>query len=169
MILEFWIGHEMKRTSEWSEVETAIGRVLTELKSEGKGGGLSPGTVGAFHFFDLPEGSEVPKFAGNSIRLGVNRTTGYGGMTWWGEQMPEDPTQFFWMTKGKNPPSFDPRVTADPGFPKWYDRRNVIPIDEVEAALREFCSNKGKRPTVVDWEPSTANGQPITPAEGGVG
>ncbi|MFE1963256.1 Imm1 family immunity protein [Streptomyces sp. NPDC059479] len=163
MILEFWINGEMKRTSEWSEVEVAIGRVPAELESErAVPVGFDAGSIAAFHFFDIPAGSEVPRTAENALHVGLNRTTGYGGMTWWGEKIPESPNQFYWVTKSNNPPSFDPRVTADPGYPLWYDKQNVIPVDEVEAALKEFCLNKGKRPTVVEWEPGTVNGQSLS-------
>ncbi|MFF4755669.1 Imm1 family immunity protein [Streptomyces sp. NPDC002514] len=95
------------------------------------------------------------------LLVGVNRKTGYGGMIWWGEEIPEDPDQFYWVSCNENPPSFDPRVTADPGYPLWYDRKNVVPVEDIETALNEFCFNRGRRPTAVGWEPSTANGQPL--------
>ncbi|MFE2046616.1 Imm1 family immunity protein [Streptomyces sp. NPDC059477] len=152
----------MIRVSTVQEVEIAIGRALNELESERKVPlGFNAGSTGAFHVFDLPEGEKAPAVAESSLIVGVNRETGYGGMIWWGEVIAEDPDQFYWMSRGKNPPSFDPRVTADAGYPLWYQPRNVVPLERVEAALKEFCFNQGMRPTAVDWEPSTANGQPL--------
>ncbi|MEU3984139.1 Imm1 family immunity protein [Streptomyces sp. NPDC026672] len=160
MIVEFWINGEMKRTSAPQEVKIAIDRALNELESEREVPlGFDAGSIASFHVFDLPEGTEVPAVAENSLIVGVNRDSGYGGMIWWGEEIPEDPDQFYWVSHNETPPSFDPRVTSDPGYPLWYERCNVVPVDRVEAALKEFCFNQGKRPTVVDWEPSTANGQ----------
>ncbi|MEV6400549.1 Imm1 family immunity protein [Streptomyces sp. NPDC051907] len=127
--------------------------------------GFYPGAIGSFHVFDIPAGLEVPETAENSLIVGVNRDTGYGGMIWWGEEVPEDPDRFYWVAKNRNPPNFDPRVTADPGYPLWYDKRNVVPMEEVKAALEEFCFNGGRRPTVVEWEPGTANGQRLNPEE----
>ncbi|MEU2502994.1 Imm1 family immunity protein [Streptomyces pseudogriseolus] len=162
MIIEFWINGEMKRVSKPQEVEIAIYRALNELESEREVPvGFDPGSTGAFHVFDLPEEGEVPAVADNSLTVGVNRETGYGGLIWWGEEIPEDPDQFYWVSHNSNPPSFDPRVTADPGYPLWFNQQNVVSLEKVEAALREFCFNQGKRPTVVDWEPSTVNGQPL--------
>ncbi|MFB7779701.1 Imm1 family immunity protein [Streptomyces bauhiniae] len=77
--------------------------------------------------------------------------------------MPEDPEQFFWVTKGRVVPKVDPRVTADPGYPLWYQRRSVVPSTDVKAAILEFCHNDGRRPTIVEWEPSTPSGQPLRP------
>ncbi|MDX2850982.1 Imm1 family immunity protein [Streptomyces sp. PA03-3a] len=162
MIVEFWINGVMGRVSEPRDVEIAISRALNELESEREVAvGFDAGSVAAFHVFNLPAGAEIPAVAENSLMLGVNRQTGYGGMIWWGEEDPDAPDQFYWVSHNENPPSFDPRVTADPGYPLWYERRNVVTVDVIEAALTEFCVNHGKRPTVVGWEPSTANGQPL--------
>ncbi|MFD3442618.1 Imm1 family immunity protein [Streptomyces sp. NPDC058685] len=160
MIVEFWIGGEKNLAFERHEVQSAIDRALNELESEQEVPvGFYAGTIASFHVFDIPAGVEVPRYADNALTLGVNRATGYGGMTWWGEEIPEDPEIAHWITISRNPPSFDPRVTADPGYPLWYDRRNVVPVGEISAALEEFCFNNGKRPAIVEWEPGTVNGQ----------
>ncbi|MFF1511919.1 Imm1 family immunity protein [Streptomyces sp. NPDC058326] len=163
MIIEFWIDGEMNRVSGRHEVEVAVDRVINELEAEREVPiGFYPGTIASFHVFDIPEGAEVPEVAENSLIVGVNRTTGYGGMIWWGEEIPEDPNQFYWVTRNEDPPSVDPRVTADPGHPLWYDRRNVVPLTDIKSALVEFCFSGGKRPVSVEWEPSTANGQRLS-------
>ncbi|GGV87569.1 hypothetical protein GCM10010294_69600 [Streptomyces griseoloalbus] len=147
MIVEFWINGQMGRASTPGEVEIAISRTLTELESERKVPvGFDPGTTASFHVFDLPAGAAVP----NSLTVGINRTTGYGGMIWWGEQIPEHPEQFYWVTRSGQPPDVDPRVTADPCFPLWYDKRNVVPMQKVKDALEEFCFNLGRRPAAVE-------------------
>nr|CAK50885.1 conserved hypothetical protein [Streptomyces ambofaciens]CAK51123.1 conserved hypothetical protein [Streptomyces ambofaciens] len=150
----------MERATTRQGVDVAITRALAELESERKVSvGFDPGTTASFHVFDIPADAEVPKTAENSLTLGVNRATGYGGLIWWGEQFLEDTGHLTWVTKGDNPPTFDPRVTADPCYPLWYDKQNVVPLQKVQDALREFCFNGGSRPTVVEWEPSTVNGQ----------
>lgn len=160
MIVEFWLNGEMRRVSQRDEIESAITRVMSELEAEREVPvGFDPGTTATFHAFDIPAGSEVPQVAENALVVGVNRATGYGGLTWWGEEVPENPDQLYWVTKNETPPSFDPRVTADPCYPLWYDKRNVIPLEEVRAAIEQFCFTGGKRPTIVSWDPSTVNGQ----------
>ncbi|MFE8975833.1 Imm1 family immunity protein [Streptomyces cyaneofuscatus] len=160
MIVEFWIGGERNFASSRSEVQNAVARALAELKSERQVPvGFSAGTKASFHVFDIPAGSEIPRFADNSLIVGVNRDTGFGGMTWWGEKIPEYGDQVYWITKNEDPPAFDPRVTADPGHPLWYDRRNVLPVGQIAAAIEEFCLDNGRRPTLVSWEPGTVNGQ----------
>ncbi|MFF1417334.1 Imm1 family immunity protein [Streptomyces sp. NPDC058280] len=58
-----------------------------------------------------------------------------------------------------------PQLRPDPCYPLWFDKQNVVPLDKVRAALEEFCFNDGKRPTSVDWEPGTMNGQRLEPQE----
>ncbi|MER6853750.1 Imm1 family immunity protein [Streptomyces flaveolus] len=161
MIVEVWFDAERNRISEPHEVDAFIARVMKELKSERKVAvGFDPGSTATFHVFDAPEG-EVPDRADNSLTVGLNRAAGYGGMIWWGEEIPENPDQFYWVTKGTNLPSYDPRVTADPGYPLWYQGRSVVPAEKVRAAIEEFCYRNGKRPTVVEWEPCNPSGQPL--------
>ncbi|MGW1813048.1 Imm1 family immunity protein [Streptomyces sp. NPDC002125] len=160
MIFEVWIGGERNRVSDQCEVRRLIERALSELESERDVPiGFHAGTIASFHVFDVPAGSELPRFADNALTVGVNLATGYGGFTWWGEEVVENPDQEHWVSRNPNPPSFDPRVTADPGYPLWYDKRNVIPVEKVAAVIEEFCFNKGRRPSLVEWEPGTVNGQ----------
>ncbi|MFJ3213988.1 Imm1 family immunity protein [Streptomyces flaveolus] len=163
MIVELWIDGEMQRISSSNEVDIAITRVMNELESERKVPvGFDPGSTATFHVFDAPAG-ELPDRAENSLTVGLNRATGYGGMIWWGEEIPDNPEQFYWVSKSADPPSYDPRVTADPGYPLWYQRRSVVPAEKVRAAIEEFCYRNGKRPTVVEWEPCNPSGQPLQP------
>jgi hypothetical protein len=160
MIVEFWIDDAKNLASNRHEVQSAIGRALAELESEREVPvGFHAGTIASFNVFDIPVGAEIPRFADNALTIGINRSTGYGGMTWWGEQVAENPDQAFWMTANENPPTFDPRVTADPCYPLWYDKRNVVPVGQIAAAVEEFCFNKGRRPTLLAWQPGTVNGQ----------
>lgn len=163
MIIECWIDGEMRRVSARCEVEAAISKALNELYSEGKASvGIDPGSIATFHVFDVLAESDLPDRAENSLTVGVNRRTGFGGMIWWGEEIRENPAQFHWVSKSENPPGFDPRVIADPGQPLWYDKQSCVSLKEVELALKEFCFNAGKQPTVVKWEPSTANGERLS-------
>ncbi|MEU3401781.1 Imm1 family immunity protein [Streptomyces filamentosus] len=160
MILEFRISGEVHHISEGIDIVKAIERTLQELEAEREVPvGFFPGTTASFHVFNIPAGSEVPRSAENSLVVGINRDTGYGGMTWAGEEIPEDPDQIWWILSNENPPQRDPRVIADQGYPLWYDKRNVLPLDAVKKALEEFCFGNGKRPQSVQWEPGTVNGQ----------
>ncbi|MFG2615801.1 Imm1 family immunity protein [Streptomyces anulatus] len=160
MIVEFWIGGKKNLAYDQREIHEAIVRTLEELESERKVPvGFHAGTIAAFHVYDIPVGAGFPEFADNALTVGINKATGFGGMTWWGEQIPEHPDQAHWVSRNRNPPDFDPRVTADPGHPLWFDRKNVLPIKEVASAIEEFCFNGGRRPACIEWEPSTVNGR----------
>ncbi|MFC8230711.1 Imm1 family immunity protein [Streptomyces sp. NPDC057287] len=160
MIVEVWIGGERNRVSGQNEVRKLVERVLNELESDRPVPiGFHAGAIASFHVFDVPVGAEIPRFADNALTVGLNRSTGYGGFTWWGEEIAENPDQAHWVSRNQDPPILDPRVTADPGYPLWYDRRNVIPMKEVAAVIEEFCFNKGRRPPHIEWEPGTVNGQ----------
>ncbi|WP_182546090.1 Imm1 family immunity protein [Halosaccharopolyspora lacisalsi] len=38
-------------------------------------------------------------------------------------------------------------MIGDPGYPRWYHPRHAIPLEQVEAAVREFCRRgTGDRP-----------------------
>ncbi|MFC8593247.1 Imm1 family immunity protein [Streptomyces atroolivaceus] len=160
MIVEVWIGAERNRVSDQHEVRKLIKRAMNELESERDVPiGFHAGTIASFHVFDVPAGREIPRFADNALTVGVNLATGYGGITWWGEEIPENPDQVHWVSRNQDPPNFDPRVTADPGYPLWYEKRNVIHAEQVASVIEEFCFNKGRRPSLIKWEPSTVNGQ----------
>lgn len=160
MIVEVWIGPERNLVSDQHEVRKLVERALNELESErAVPTGFHAGTIASFHVFDVPAEAEIPRFADNALTVGVNRATRYGGFTWWGEEIPENPDQAHWVSRNQNPPSFDPRVTADPGYPLWYDKRSVIPMEEVASVIEEFCFNQGRRPSLINWEPGTVNGQ----------
>ncbi|HEX3791273.1 MAG TPA: hypothetical protein VHW44_25650 [Pseudonocardiaceae bacterium] len=45
----------------------------------------------------------------------------------------------------------DPWVIADPGFPRWYHPRYVLPLKRVEQAVVEFCLTDGQQPASGDW------------------
>ncbi|MFG3399362.1 Imm1 family immunity protein [Streptomyces parvus] len=159
MIIEFWIGGIRQLAYDRDETREAIRRTLTELESERKVPvGFHAGTIASFHVHNVPAGAGVPEFADNAVTVGINTATGFGGMTWWGERIPEYPDHAHWVSRNRNPPDFDPRVTADPGYPLWFDRRNVLPVQEVALAIEEFCLGGGKRPTSIEWEPGTVNG-----------
>ncbi|MDG9687903.1 Imm1 family immunity protein [Streptomyces sp. DH18] len=159
MIVEFWIGGIKNLAYNQYEAREAIQRTLNELESERTVHlGFHAGTIASFHVHNVPLGAGLPEFADNALTVGINKDSGFGGMTWWGEQIPEYPDQAHWISRNRNPPDCDPRVTADPGYPLWFDRRNVLPVGKVALAIEEFCFNDGRRPTSTEWEPGTVNG-----------
>ncbi|MGW7090682.1 Imm1 family immunity protein [Streptomyces sp. NPDC054874] len=160
MIVEYWIDAEMHRASSRRDVEAGVSRALNELYSGGEPSiGIDSGSIAMFHVFDVSDESEIPDRAANGLTLGINQRTGFGGMIWYGEEIPENPSQFHWVSKSENPPDIDPRVIADPWEPLWYAKESCLPVGEIERSLREFCFEAGKRPTAVEWEPSSANGR----------
>lgn len=159
MIIEFWIGGIEEMAYGRPETQEAIWRTLNELQSERQVPvGFHAGTIASFHVHNVPLGTGVPDFSDDALTVGINTATGFGGMAWSGEQIPEYPDHAHWVSRNRNPPNFDPRVTVDPGCPLWFDKRNVLPVQEVALAIEEFCFNGGKRPNSIDWEPGTVNG-----------
>ncbi|WP_338672183.1 Imm1 family immunity protein [Streptomyces sp. SCSIO 30461] len=159
MIVEYWLDGEAYHVSARRDIDSAITKVIEALEWERPVPvGFFPGTVGEFHVFNVSEISEIPPYAENSLRIGINKETKFGGMTWSGEDS-EHSDHFHWITKNDSPPDFDPRVTSDDGHPLWYDRRNVIPIEKIRTAIEEYFFNGGLRPPSLEWEPGTVHGQ----------
>jgi hypothetical protein len=64
------------------------------------------------------------------------------------------------VSDNPRPPDFDPRVVADPGYPLFHDPSSTLPLDQVRAALEEFCySGVGDRPVSVQWIKGDINGR----------
>ncbi|MFI0242277.1 Imm1 family immunity protein [Streptomyces sp. NPDC016845] len=162
MIVELWVDGEMRRVSTQEDAEKAINEALTAIHPDDEvEAGIEPNSIATLHVYNVAEETNLPERPENSLTIGVNRRTGFGGMTWWGEEIPEDPTQFHWVSATDSPPELDPRVIADPWHPLWYGKYNCIPMKKVEMAVAEFWRSGGKRPTIVNWEPSTANGESL--------
>jgi hypothetical protein len=102
----------------------------------------------------LPQGSR-DWFPDNVLQIGVNRETGYGGLVWsasQGRAGKDYVSEYIWVTDNPSPPDFDPRVVSDPRVPYFFDPRSVLPLDQILAALEEFCSlETGDRPECVQW------------------
>ncbi|MEV7544918.1 Imm1 family immunity protein [Streptomyces sp. NPDC089915] len=160
MIVEASIDGETLRVDSEGEIVKLIARIMSDLKSELPAAvGIDPGTTASMHVFDVSNEAQMPPYAENSIRVGVNKATGYGGIVWWGPEVDGQPNEHYWVTDNDSPPDFDPRVTSDQCFPLWYDRRSAIAVTDVEQALWEFCTSKGMRPTAVRWVPADPSGQ----------
>lgn len=79
-------------------------------------------------------------FPDNDLHVVVNRLTGFGAVRCNNE----------WLSYNAALP-WDPQVTGDPCCPRWYQPRYVLPLEQVEQALREFCRTEGQRPTCIEW------------------
>lgn len=160
MIVEVSLNGETWRVSSEDEIRKLISHVIAELESERPAAvGIDPGTTASMHVFDVSNEADLPPYAENSLRIGVNRATGYGGLTWWGPELDGQPNEPYWVTDNDSPPNSDPRVTSDQCFPLWYDRISTIAVEDVAKAMMEFCSGKGARPATVKWARADASGQ----------
>jgi hypothetical protein len=100
----------------------------------------------------------------NHLQVGVNPATGYGGLVWYvspdrAERLGDEELQYAWVTDNPNPPEDDPLVVSDPCVPMCFDRRSTLPIEDIRAALEEFCrTGTGDRPESVGWVHGDING-----------
>jgi hypothetical protein len=101
----------------------------------------------------------------NYLKVSLNLDTGYGGLIWWVSPDRADATQdeddeYVWILDNPEPPSGNPSVLSDPGFPLFFSPRSVLPMSRVRAALEEFCLvGTGARPTCVAWTKGDLNGR----------
>ncbi|MFE7927531.1 Imm1 family immunity protein [Streptomyces sp. NPDC057456] len=100
----------------------------------------------------------------NHLRVAVNSSTGYGALVWFfngerAERVNNSISNNIWVSNNPTPPSFDPRVVSDPGYPLFHDPLSTIPVSEVRRALQEFCDAKtGDRPACIEWAKGEMNG-----------
>ncbi|MEV4252435.1 Imm1 family immunity protein [Spirillospora sp. NPDC049652] len=145
------------------EISALIDDVLKNLKSERLDlGYLSPGDSAVFMISDRYHTGDT-ELPNNFLQVSLNRSSGYGGLMWYVDDKHPMRGGIFdspWLSDNPHPPSFDPRVVANPGEPNFYDPRSTLPESDVRAALEEFCRNgNGYRPECIKWTEGDLNGR----------
>ncbi|MFD9398140.1 Imm1 family immunity protein [Streptomyces sp. NPDC060011] len=116
------------------------------------------GQSAEFTFTQRPEGSTggLLDFDGY-LHAAVNAQTGHGALKWMltrRSTVVMDPAiaDQVWLSDNPAPPTKDPNVIADPGFPLYHHPRSTLPVDRIRAAVEEYCrAGTGHRPTCIDW------------------
>ncbi len=163
MILSAFFNGEWVYGETAEEMERIVSIVMENLRGEGgEGWSYTPGSDAWFSIARERHSNEN-RAADNNLRVAINRRTGYGGLIWFvdgGSSRVGEVYESVWISDNPHPPSFDPRVVSDPGYPIFHDPASAIPIDRVHAALKEFClSGSGDRPGCIGWVPGEVNGQ----------
>ncbi|GHJ47277.1 hypothetical protein Cs7R123_46190 [Catellatospora sp. TT07R-123] len=165
MILNVFFRDGGASRGKWHHGETRhemldlVSRVMANLAFEDSASPwVSPGEDAWFCFAETRyenEGDEIARRPTSFLRVSVNRSTQFGALIWFAEGEPlrdSDGYGDIWVSENPVPPSFDPRVVADPGFPTFHSPRSTIQVSEVENALLEFCrAGTGRRPQSIQW------------------
>ncbi|MEV5795671.1 MULTISPECIES: Imm1 family immunity protein [unclassified Streptomyces] len=124
------------------------------------------GQTAEFTFTERSEGSTGGLLDFDSyLHVAVNARTGHGALMWMltrGSTVAMDPSiaDQVWLSDNPAPPSKDPNVIADPGFPLFHHPRSVLPVGRIRAAVEEYCrAGTGHRPTCIDWTPGQTSGR----------
>jgi hypothetical protein len=148
----------------WQEMMVLIGEVMENLQPERRDQPwIDAGETASFSFADRRHSASTRDWwPDNYLEISVNTETGYGGLAWFVTQdrvTKDDVSRYIWVSDNPAPPDFDPRVVGDPGVPYFYDPRSTLPLDDVRAALEEFCrTGTGDRPECVRWVHGEMNG-----------
>ncbi|MBB4963486.1 Imm1 family immunity protein [Saccharothrix violaceirubra] len=153
----------------WGGMSALITEVVENLKSERVDmPWIDPGEQACFMFADGRHFADNRDWwPDNYLYVAVNRSTGYGGLTWMagGERAlngSDGISDGIWVSDNASFPDFDPRVVSDPGFPLFYDPRSTVPISQVRLVLENFCSARtGDRPDGIEWVLGELNGQRV--------
>ena len=150
------------------EMSRLVGEVMEHLPDED--GSAQPKRYGRdawFCFSDLR--FEHPRNPGDEpdtlLRLAVNRSTGFGALMWLvtrgrSSGAGDEVDDYLWISDNPQPPEFDPRVIAEPGYVRFHSRRSAVPLERVRVVLEEFCRvGTGARPESISWVRGELNGQ----------
>lgn len=132
-----------------SEVADVIAKLMSSLNSDDSPEGvMASGDIAILCFADECLRAKRPPQGNEShLQVSMNRATGYGALMWY---LPDG--ESVWISDNVNPPGFDPRVIADPGYPLFHDPASTLPLDQFRIVLEEFCySGTGGRPTGINW------------------
>lgn len=156
MILNARIHGKYHYAESWPEKYDLISEVMENLRFERTDSPwVDPGEIAEFMFATQRRTDSSDWWPDNHLQISVNSATGFGGLVWFAmrDQVPEgDIAEYIWISDNPSPPSFDPRVVADPGVPHFFDPRSAIPAEDVRAALEEFCKKgTGDRPECIHW------------------
>ncbi|MEU5310729.1 Imm1 family immunity protein [Streptomyces sp. NPDC021562] len=165
LILNAVIHGNYRYARSWSEMEPLIAEVTGNLRSERSDlPWLAPGEIALFMFAEGCHSESVRDWwPDNTLQVAVNSETGYGGLVWFATQervTKNEISEYIWVSNNPSPPEFDPRVVSDPGVPYFFEPRSALPVDQIRAALEEFCRlGTGDRPECIEWVHGEMNGQ----------
>ena len=152
------VVHGKYRYGETSDrVESLIHAVMHDLAPGDPWRDMRPGEDA---YLMLAEGKHDEEtfdwFPHNYLQVVANQCTGFGAVSWfvtdeWPSQGADPVADHAWVSLNADSPE-DPKVIGDPGYPRWYHPRHAIPLEQVEAAVREFCRRgTGDRPECLFW------------------
>jgi Immunity protein Imm1 len=152
VILNVFFRNEWRYAETWHDMGTLTMSVLRTMEAGSE--------IASFGFSDRRHsGVSGPD---NNLRLAINRETGFGGLIWFVDRSSPRQGEIFdyvWVSDNPEPPVEDPRVASDPWTPVYLDRRSVLPLSRIRAALEEFCRvGSGVRPESIDWVRGQMNG-----------
>ncbi|WP_229075924.1 Imm1 family immunity protein [Actinoplanes sp. DH11] len=159
MILAVQVGRSWRFISSREDVAGVVESVFDDLAAQREQG--FPGEVAELTFARQPwHGYDVD--TDNHLFISINVETGFGALTWYVMQnrpRASDIHDVVWVTDNPQPTDADPRVVADPDAGGFYHPRSAIPLEQVRAALVEFCATgTGDRPECVSWTPGRIDG-----------
>lgn len=145
MILNVFFRNHWRYAETWHDMGTLTMGVLRTMKAGSE--------IASFGFSDRRHsGVSGPD---NTLRLAINRETGFGGLVWFVDRSnPREGGVFdhVWVSDNREPPINGPRVASDPWAPVYLDRRSVLPMAMIRDALQEFCRvGSGDRPESIQW------------------
>ncbi|MFD0276835.1 Imm1 family immunity protein [Kitasatospora sp. NPDC127111] len=106
---------------------------------------------------------EAGSYASNSLKVSINRSTGYGGVIW--QVSTSYPKQggiyaHTWVSDNPEPPTTDPKVLSDVHHPVFMEAASALPVAEIRKVLEEFYrAGIGDRPTCINWVRGHMNGE----------
>ncbi|MFF0205954.1 Imm1 family immunity protein [Streptomyces sp. NPDC005017] len=148
-----------------AEISAVVAEVISSLRGwDRESEWVSPGTNAWFSWSDhrIVDPADMPT---NTLIVSLNKETGYGGLIWFvTAEYPgaeeDEVLANIWVSDNPHPPSGETEVVAEPGEPYFFESRSVLLIDEVKAALDEFCRVRtGMRPECVQWTPGEVSGR----------
>ncbi|MFF7458669.1 Imm1 family immunity protein [Kitasatospora sp. NPDC008115] len=102
-------------------------------------------------------------YADNTLKVVINRSTGYGGLVWHvGTAYPEQGGIYShtWISDNPEPPTTDPMLLSDPWHPVSMEPASALPLTKVREVLGEFCrAGTGDRPACISWVKGKMNGE----------
>ncbi|MEU8779969.1 Imm1 family immunity protein [Streptomyces sp. NPDC048606] len=168
MILNVSFAHEIHYAHALEEMLGLTSRVIEEMaKGNADSGPQYSGVTATFCMSKKRHTtSDAASLPDNFLTASVNGSSGYGALTWFTSSNrlgAKELVAHTWVSDNPNPPIFDPIVVGDSGSPVFHDRRSTLPIQEVTAAVEEFCRvGTGARPESIDWVAGTPAGHRIS-------
>lgn len=167
MILNAVFNSELHYAETLEEMLLLVAEIIEKVSSEDTtevdgSRYYSPGATAELGFSEYRHAGGVD-FPDNYLKVSVNKDTGYGALVWCVDStspLKGGIFDFSWVTDNRHPPSIDPRVVGDADSGVFHDSRNVLPINEIVQALREYClAGTGLRPESVRWAKGDLSGR----------